>query len=167
MMKYKNTSNLWQAWMSSWQVRMHSKQPLTSRLHSTWSTCTMTCIYSVGMLSKSKGQVLRLSTTLHLLFHYNSEGSLPDVISEAAIKAAIDFVKLSCEQTSNNCGKRKCEWCDQKVPVRYLLHSKIVCITVSNLKYNCLFVWNLKFTMPETVKCRTLLTFTNSCFAMD
>lgn len=57
------------------------------------------------MLSKTKGQVLRLSTVLHLLFHYNVEESLPYEISEAAIKAAIDFVKVSCEQTAIIAGK--------------------------------------------------------------
>ena len=61
--------------------------------------------YCTGMLSKSKGQVLRLSTVLHLLFHYKKEDQLLDLVSEAAIKAAIDFVQVSCQQTAIIAGK--------------------------------------------------------------
>jgi len=57
------------------------------------------------MLSKSKGQVLRPSTVLHLLFHYNKDDSVPELISEAAIKAAINFVQVSCQQTAVMTGK--------------------------------------------------------------
>ena len=56
--------------------------------------------YCTGMLSKSKGQVLHLSTVLHLLFHYKKEDQLLDVVSETAINAAIDFVQVSCQQTA-------------------------------------------------------------------
>ena len=56
--------------------------------------------YCTGMLSKSKGQVLHLSTVLHLLFHYEKEDQLPDIVSEAVIKAAINFVQIACQQTA-------------------------------------------------------------------
>ncbi len=62
-------------------------------------------LLNAGMLSKSRGQVLRLSPVLHLLFNYNKEGEIPDVISEAAIKAAINFVKVTCEQTAMIAGR--------------------------------------------------------------
>ena len=62
-----------------------------------------------GMLSKSRSQALRLAPVLHALFHFGEEGDLPDVISEAAIVAAIDFVKVSCQQTSVIAGKGSIE----------------------------------------------------------
>ena len=56
------------------------------------------------MLSKSKGQVLRVAATLHFLFNINSPSSdqqeLSDEISEDAILASINFVSLCCQQTA-------------------------------------------------------------------
>ena len=48
----------------------------------------------VGMLSKSIGQSLRLSAAMHALFHMDNEDSLPEIISEGTIEAAIDFVEV-------------------------------------------------------------------------
>lgn len=63
------------------------------------------------MLSKSRGHVLRLAAVLHVLFSIfetdsdcTNEEELnddEDVISEAAVKAAIDFTQLSCQQTAS------------------------------------------------------------------
>ena len=68
------------------------------------------------MLSKSRSQVLRLSPVLHLLFNYPNGDTIPDIISEKAIKAAINFVTVSCEQTAIIVGRgsvddtlRKCQ----------------------------------------------------------
>ena len=54
-----------------------------------------------GLLSKSRGLVLRVATVLHLLFHVHKEGEeIPDTISKKALNAAIDFVQLACQQTA-------------------------------------------------------------------
>lgn len=52
------------------------------------------------MLSKSRGQVLRLAAVLHLLFSVGSDAPTSDVISDPAIKAAINFIGVSCQQTA-------------------------------------------------------------------
>ena len=63
------------------------------------------------MLSKSKGQILRVATALHVLFNISTDdedGSIvteeddtndmvPVVITERAILAAINFVELCCQ----------------------------------------------------------------------
>ena len=46
------------------------------------------------MLSKSKGQVLRVAAALHVLFHCNTPLNVPESISEEAFKAAVSFVDL-------------------------------------------------------------------------
>ena len=62
-----------------------------------------------GMLSKSRSQALRLAPVMHLLFHFGEEGSLSDNISDAAMKAAINFARVSCEQTAMIIGKGSVE----------------------------------------------------------
>ena len=97
------------------------------------------------MLSKSKGQVLRIAAALHVLFHIkikdsketdtqdnydgengeqeieeqeidqgngeqeidqgNGDLEVPSMISESAIKAAINFVSLCCQQTAYMTGR--------------------------------------------------------------
>lgn len=59
----------------------------------------------VGMLSKSLGQIIRVSAAMHILFHMDEEGSLPTVISEAAIDAAINFVEVCCQHTAYITGR--------------------------------------------------------------
>ena len=46
------------------------------------------------MLSKSKGQILRVAAVMHTLFHWETPLAIPQSISEAAIKAAVSFVEL-------------------------------------------------------------------------
>ena len=59
-----------------------------------------------ALLSKSRGQVLRLATVLHMLFSINSaEQPLPDEISEAAIKAAVNVVRTASQQTAYIAGR--------------------------------------------------------------
>ena len=53
--------------------------------------------FYVGMLSKSKGQILRVSAVLHVLFHLEQPEDIPGTLSEATITAANDFV-LVCVQ---------------------------------------------------------------------
>ena len=75
------------------------------------------------MLSKSKGQVLRVAAIMHVLFyldngkddHQGSEGEdtnydgagegVNPEISEAALRASINFVKLCCQQTAFIAGR--------------------------------------------------------------
>ena len=49
----------------------------------------------LGILSKSRGHVLRLATAFHVLFHLGKNGKISDTVSEVAVKAAVDFVKTS------------------------------------------------------------------------
>ena len=65
---------------------------------------------SLGMLSKSKGQVLRVSAAFHFLFNINNSNDdmeLSDEISEEAICASINFVALCCQQTAFMAGRGK------------------------------------------------------------
>jgi hypothetical protein len=59
------------------------------------------------MLSKSRGQVLRIATILHVLFSIDDEDDVtydPEV-SEVAVKAAVNFVQTACQQTAFIVGK--------------------------------------------------------------
>lgn len=57
------------------------------------------------MLSKSKGQVLRVAAALHVLFNLGSKEVVPKEISEEAMMAAINFVRLCCQQTAFKGGR--------------------------------------------------------------
>lgn len=66
------------------------------------------------MLSKSKGQILRVAAALQVLFSVerNTEQEQPPnagtvLISEDAITAAIDFVEVCCQQTAYMAGRGK------------------------------------------------------------
>ena len=52
---------------------------------------------AIGMLSKSRGQVLRVAATLHALFYIETPQQVPNCISNEAIIAAVDFVEV-CNQ---------------------------------------------------------------------
>ena len=72
--------------------------------------CHIITLICLGMLSKSLGQTLRVATALHVLFHFLSESdalveAIPDIISEQAIVAAIDFVEVCCQQTAYIAGR--------------------------------------------------------------
>ena len=58
-----------------------------------------------GMLSKSKGQILRVAATLHVLFHIDTPLAIPSVIGEDAMKAAIDFVDVCIQQAAFLAGR--------------------------------------------------------------
>ena len=62
-------------------------------------------VHSVGMLSKSKGQILRVSACLHVLFHIETPTNIPDVISTEAIKAAIDMVDVCLQHAAYLAGR--------------------------------------------------------------
>lgn len=57
------------------------------------------------MLSKSRGQVLRLAAILHVLFSLGSDEPTDDIVSEDAVKAAIDFVNMACQQAAYIAGR--------------------------------------------------------------
>lgn len=57
------------------------------------------------MLSKSKGQILRVAIALHVLFHVGSFESISDQITEEAIAASVNFVGLCCQQTAYIAGR--------------------------------------------------------------
>ena len=59
------------------------------------------------MLSKSRGHVLRVAAVLHVLFCYNdaSDYEVPEEITEAAVKAATNFIMVSCQQTAYIAGR--------------------------------------------------------------
>ena len=57
------------------------------------------------MLSKSKGEILRIALTLQVLFDWENPQNIPDEISDAALKAAINFVDV-CVQHAAYLGGR-------------------------------------------------------------
>ena len=59
----------------------------------------------IGTLSKSLGQIIRVSAAMHVLFHMDNELPLPDEVSKAAIEAAIDFVEVCCQHTAYITGR--------------------------------------------------------------
>ena len=59
------------------------------------------------MLSKSKGQLLRVAAVMHVLFNLDNPSSIPQQISEAAVKAADSFVDLCLDHAAYLRGKGK------------------------------------------------------------
>ena len=57
------------------------------------------------MLSKSKGQILRISATLHVLFHINTPLAIPETIGVDAVKAAIDLVDVCIQHAAFLAGR--------------------------------------------------------------
>lgn len=59
------------------------------------------------------GQILRVSVALHILFRVEHEDplqdSIPDTISQDAIKAAINFVEVCCQHTAYISGRGQIE----------------------------------------------------------
>ena len=56
--------------------------------------------FHVGMLSKSKGQVLRIAAVMHVLFHMETPNSIPSELSEAAVNVADCFVDLCLQHAA-------------------------------------------------------------------
>ena len=57
------------------------------------------------MLSKSKGQILRIAAVMHALFHWETPASIPELISEVAIKAAVSFVEFCIQHACYLAGR--------------------------------------------------------------
>jgi len=60
---------------------------------------------TVGMLSKSKGQILRIAATLHVLFNIEQPQDIAPLISDAAIKAAEDLVDVCIQHAAFLAGR--------------------------------------------------------------
>ena len=57
------------------------------------------------MLSKAKGQVLRVAASLHVLFNIDTPLTIPQEISDAAIKAAVDLVEVCIQHATFLAGR--------------------------------------------------------------
>ncbi len=57
------------------------------------------------MLSKSKGQILCVAAVMHVLFRWETPHSIPENISDDALKAAINFVDLCVQHASFLAGR--------------------------------------------------------------
>ena len=57
------------------------------------------------MLSKSRGQYLRVAATLHVLFNWKTPHNIPTTISNEALKAADSFVTMCVQHASYLAGR--------------------------------------------------------------
>lgn len=62
-------------------------------------------IYATGLLGKSKDQIMKVATLLHALFGIEDEYTHTSTISDAAILAALDLVKVCNEHTKIIAGR--------------------------------------------------------------
>ena len=53
------------------------------------------------MLSKAKGQILRVATVLHVLLNINTPLTIPEGISDASLKAAVDLVDVCIQHSAS------------------------------------------------------------------
>ena len=60
------------------------------------------------MISKSQGQILRVSVSMHALFSLECE-ELSYTVTKDAIDAAIHFVEVCCQQTAYIAGRGELE----------------------------------------------------------
>ena len=87
------------------------------------------------MLSKSRSQALQLAPVMHLLFHFGEEGNLSDDVSDAAMKAAINFAIVSCERTAMITGKGSVEEVIQSGELLVYFHTPPPCNHPSPIFY--------------------------------
>ena len=59
----------------------------------------------IGLLSKSKGQIIQIAVTLHVLFNIETPLAIPTVISDAAIEAAINLVDVCIQHAAFLAGR--------------------------------------------------------------
>ena len=57
------------------------------------------------MLSKSKGQIVRVAATLHVLFNIEAPMDIPSVISVAAVNAAKNLVDICIQHAAFLAGR--------------------------------------------------------------
>jgi hypothetical protein len=70
-----------------------------------YSNNVLLLLCTTGMLSKSKGQILRVAAVLHVLFHIQDCDQIPLAISEGALKAAEDFVSVCLQHGAYMAGR--------------------------------------------------------------
>ena len=54
----------------------------------------------LGMLSKSRGHILRVAAVMHVLFNWENPHSIPSTISVAAIKTADSLVGMCVQHAA-------------------------------------------------------------------
>ena len=59
------------------------------------------------MLSKSKGQILRVAATLHVLFHIESPMDIPAAISVKAVDAAKNLIDVCIQHAAYLAGRKE------------------------------------------------------------
>ena len=59
----------------------------------------------VGMLSKSKGQTLRIAAAMHVLFSWETPATISPTISDQALKAADNFVEVCIQHAAFLAGR--------------------------------------------------------------
>jgi len=64
-------------------------------------------IVCLGMLSKSRGQILRIAAVLHVIFHVDTPHNIPLNIADSAITVAIEFVELCIQHVMYITGRGK------------------------------------------------------------
>ena len=57
------------------------------------------------MLSKAKGQILRVAASLHVMFNVNTPLAIPKEISDTAIKAAVNLVDVCIQHAAFLAGR--------------------------------------------------------------
>ena len=62
-------------------------------------------LFILGMLSKSKGQLLRVAVSLHVLFNRDNPLDISQSISEEAVRAAENFVDLCLQHAAYLAGR--------------------------------------------------------------
>ena len=68
---------------------------------------TLYYVVCLGMLSKSRGQILCIAAVLHVLFHLDTPHNIPTNIADNAVTAAIDFVELCIQHVMYITGRGK------------------------------------------------------------
>ena len=86
---------------STWMVYYHKSQAtfLYSMLVSSINA-------DAGMLSKSKGQTLRLAAAMHALFHWETPANIPEAISTPALKAALSLIDACVQHACFLAGRK-------------------------------------------------------------
>ena len=57
------------------------------------------------MLSKRRGQILRVAALLHVLFHLHTPINIPEDVSHGSVEAAAAFVDLCLQHTASLAGR--------------------------------------------------------------
>ena len=63
------------------------------------------CFLNIGLLGKSKGQIMRVATVLHALFGIQEEYEFTVKVSDVAVKAALDLVNVCNEHAKIMTGR--------------------------------------------------------------